>query len=184
LPRGKSELIRFLKHRAPIWSADPGAIGLTPQQAAQVVQAAEAAATARSEVYRLSIELASAVEAQDAAIAEARRLGGQCVRIISAHAAITENPGVYAAAQIPPPSAPSPIHPEAPTDLRFELQSDGSVLLRWRGSRRGGASFGIRRRITMPGEAAGPLAWLAHTDRSRYADCKIPAGALSATYQI
>src|SRR5690606_27829739 len=94
------------------------------------------------------------------------------------------NPGVYAAAQIPPPSAPSPIHPEAPTDLRFELQSDGSVLLRWRGSRRGGASFGIRRRITMPGEAAGPLQWLAHTDRSRYADCDIPAGALSATYQI
>jgi hypothetical protein len=79
---------------------------------------------------------------------------------------------------------PAPIYPEAPTDLRFELQADGSLLLRWRGSRRGGASFAIRRSVTMPGAAPSPLVWLAHTDSSRYVDCAIPPGALSASYQI
>ncbi|MFG0284477.1 MAG: hypothetical protein ACF8R7_08660 [Phycisphaerales bacterium JB039] len=184
LPRGKSELIAFLQHRAPIWSADPAAIGLTAAQAAQVTSAASAAAQQRAEVKRLQNELAAAISAQDAAIAEARRIGGQAVRIISAFAAITDDRGVYAAAQIPAPTPPAPIHPEAPGPVRFTLQSDGSLLLVWAGSRRGSQSFAIRRSVTMPGAPPAPYEPLAYTDRRRYIDRTIPAGAAGATYQI
>src|SRR5690606_28215651 len=80
--------------------------------------------------------------------------------------------------------APEPIHPEAPDNLKFELLSDGSLLLTWRGSQRGGASFGIRRSVQMAGGAVTPMTWLAHSSSPRYIDRSIPPGAVAVSYAI
>jgi hypothetical protein len=107
------------------------------------------------------------------------------IRQIKAYAELQANPAtVYAAAQIPPPAAPTPLPaPGKPTDFAVVLNADGSVTLSWNSSdsaASSGAFFAVSRKL--PGQSAftgigGAPGSTSESRRPSFTDGTVPASA-------
>lgn len=173
--------LEFFEQRLPAWSADPAAIGLS---AGEVAQLAARVSMARQRYVELEA-IRSAAEAATLSHKIANDamydFGSDLVQTIRAFADRSDNPGVYAAALIPPPKDPSPSGPPPrPSDVRFELMPTGSLRLRWKGSVARRAHFCIFRKA--PGEHGFTL--LDSVTSKTYVDTTIPHGATELTYSI
>lgn len=70
------------------------------------------------------------------AMGDLRADAGALIRTIRAYAATTNNPNVYAAAQIDPPAPPTPARaPTQPTDMRAIVEPTGALTLQWKPTR-------------------------------------------------
>ncbi len=186
LPRTRVATLEFFETRLPVWGAAPAAIGLRPLDIAQLTDLTEAARAAHDEAERLRAQAAAAADAARLASEAMRARGAGMVRVIKAYADNKDDPNIYAAAQINPPVPPTrrpPLAPPGRPELaRPELNSDGSVTLRWKADNAmasRGAYFVIVR--TLPDEAErviGDAAGRTFTDRT------LPRGTASATYMI
>lgn len=134
LPRSKSDTIAYLESRIATWVTEAANIGLGVDQASDLNLAVVAAAGALDAAEQARAASQAATVTYDAAYAEMRALAGAAIKSIRAYALTTDDPSaVYATAQIPPPAPPQPIPaPAAPTDITFELQSTGAIMLRWK----------------------------------------------------
>lgn len=186
LPQNRLDLIQFCEAHWPVWQAAPTTIGLT---AAQVTAFKTNTETARSkfnaaESARMASRAAT-VTYYDVA-GDLRDNAADLVRAIKFYAENQASPDVvYAAAQIPPPASPSPAPPPGKaTDVRVELNPDGSLTFRWKAtnaSASSGAYFSIFRRI---GEAMTPFTLAGNTGSRVFIDDTLPLGTTLATYII
>jgi hypothetical protein len=183
--------IQFCEVHNPVWQAVPTAIGLT---AAQVTALSAVTATARKSFNDAQTARALSKAATTKLATDARVMKLQVsdlIRQIKAYAELQATPGtVYAAAQVPPPAAPTPAAaPGKPTDFAVSLESDGSVTLSWSASdsaASSGAFFTISRKL--PGASGfvgigGAPGSTAESRRATFTDSTVPATAASAGAQ-
>jgi hypothetical protein len=137
VPKNPADQIQFYTTHLPVWSADPGAIGLTGAITDDLAAKLEAARTA----YNQALAIRDAAEAATLRYREAVRalhaLGGRAVASIKAHAGITDNIGVYTRAQIDPPRtrrAALPV-PGAPSISNICVDSQGVCTIEWAAAR-------------------------------------------------
>ncbi|HED52858.1 MAG TPA: fibronectin type III domain-containing protein [Phycisphaerales bacterium] len=185
VPNGINERISFYENHVNIWGPNAAAIGLNPADIASLVtlvQTARAAHTAalaaRESAKAATLEQTNALKGMDT-------LGGDLIKTIRAFAETTQNPDVYATAQIPAPAAPTPMGPpETPTALSATITNAGEVELAWTASRAGGTTFAIERRTQTPGQPFGAWELLGSTPKKEFTDTAVPVGLESAQYRI
>jgi hypothetical protein len=187
LPDRYDELLEFLRYHAARWAADPGAVGLSEEQALLVAQASEEAAAAYQAAYTARLQAETATNTLHAALRDARAAAGQAIRTIRAFAESAPHPiEVYSAASIAPPDDPSPIPaPGTPEYTGCALDPGGALTIRWkcrnpRGSRN--VVYLVQRRT--PGGAQQAWTFLGATGVKRFTDESLPAGTPWAEYRI
>lgn len=191
LPNGTSELIDFCEVHVPVWQAAPTTIGLTAPQVADL-----ATATVNARMSFVAAQAArdaskAATVTQNSNAKDMRLIAADLVRQIKAFAEAQPSPNaVYAAAQISPPSPPSPMPaPGKPVDFAINLEPDGSVTLTWNADNAaasGGAFFTVARKL--PGQSTftgigGTSGSTTESRRMRFTDSTVPASAASAGAQ-
>src|SRR5262249_6346137 len=114
----------------------------------------------------------------------ARSSAGDTVRLIRAFAESQSKPStIYALAQIPPPSQPTPQPPpDQPTNLQVLLDAAmGTLTLRWKAANPGsGTSYIIKRRL--PGETE--FTFIGVSGKKTFVDDTFIAGPDSVQYTV
>lgn len=182
LPKTRTELVTFCEQHVPVFTANAAAIGLTPAQVTAMDNLAKAARTkltaqaaAKDAAKAATLQFYTAEDTLRDSIAD-------LVRIIKTYAETTDNPNVYALAQIPPPSAPTQRPaPGQPTNIRVELLTGGAVAFTWKSTNASGGYFVIRRRVAGTQDA---FVIAGTSDRRSFTDTTIPAGGGPWEYAI
>ncbi|VAX39868.1 hypothetical protein MNBD_PLANCTO03-1795 [hydrothermal vent metagenome] len=135
LPQSDIQMIEWFEERVAGWIADPAAIGLTPDQAASLLTFAGTARAAYQAAQQARNTSKSATVTYHNGSSDLRGFGADLLKTIKAFAEATDDPNVYALADVPPPAAPAPAGPpEPPTDVQGVITNDGAVELSWNGT--------------------------------------------------
>lgn len=185
VPDTQQDAINFFSSRMAAWAANATAIGLTTAQVtafASLVNAAQtkrsAAQVARNASKTATLDLGGAMQSM-------RTVGGDLIKTIRAYAETTGNNSVYLLSNIPPVAPPTPLGPpEAPTQVRAVLNSDGQIEIKWDGTRVGGTSFRVERSITPVAGAPSDYALLNVVEERSYLDTQVPQGVAAVSYKI
>lgn len=133
IPDTKVGKITFYEEKVPVWELHASAIGTTAGAVTSLEGKTEAARAAWVAAQNAKAIAKAATTTLNAAIAAMMTEGASIIKQIRAKGEITPGDTVYALAQIPPPTIPSPVGPPGtPSDLKVELKPDGSVALGWR----------------------------------------------------
>ena len=183
-PNQLLQRLEFYEQRAPGWVTNAATIGLTAQQAGELADAVTATRTAYDAAQAARSAAKSATITQEAAFDTMDTLGAQFIKIIRAFGIATDDPGVFATAQIPEPKTPEPVAPVNPNNLSFTLDSNGALEARWDGRTFAGTSYLIDRQ-TWDGTGQ-PTAFvrIATVTERRFVDTGVPAGTATATYRV
>jgi hypothetical protein len=194
LPQTIIEQIEFCEAHLPVWGEVFTQIGLTSAQVTAFspkVSAARGAYNAALAAREAS--KAATTEMRDDA-AQMRRNVSDLIRTIKAYAEQQANPNaVYALAQIPPPSLPTPLPvPGRPTNIEVTLLPSGAITLSWdaiNAAASSGAFYNIYRKL--PGQTSftgigGAPGTTSTARRMNFTDSSIPtsAAANGAQYVI
>lgn len=186
LPTKKSELLTFLQTRAQTWVDKAADIGLTSGQANAVKSALETAADSFQAAEDARAASKSATMVSDDDIDTLRTAASDAVKSIRNFAERTNDPGVYASAQIPAPAAPSPLPPpNKATNLVASLESDGSLTISWKVSNAngsGGVVYNVKRKL--PGQSAFTLLGASGGADKRFTDTTLPSTASGVQYVV
>jgi len=182
LPRTVVAQIQWAENHVTPFTTNAVAIGITSaiatdfqtktEAARAALQARDAAAEAlqnRNNDLRLAM-----IALTDAASA--------IVNTVHAKADMTGD-AVYSLASIPVPATPAPRPaPGAATDIKVELQADGSIKATWKCDNQGssGVQYQVWRRI---GDV-GDFTFICNAGLREFTDDTIPAGSAQITYQI
>ncbi len=142
-------------HEMP-WTTNKVAIGLSDPQLTDFKSKSGKALVAFNAAEAARQASKAATDAYYAAVANLRTSAADCVRTIQNKAKSTNDPTIYALAEISPPDPRSQTGqpPAQPTDIRAELNSDGSITMTWKCANPRGVSrviYFIKRKLT--GEA-------------------------------
>jgi hypothetical protein len=184
LPRTRLARLEYFEARSTLWTANAAAIGLTPAQVTAIKNAAVANRT----------DFNAAEVARNASKAATTQyynsgntmfdLGRDLIKTIKAFAETTNNPNVYALANINPPAPPAPVPaPDAPTDLAGTLDNFGVATLTWKATRSGPSSgifFVVERQRA--GEAA--FVTLGATSEKSFIDPDPRAASGNVSYRV
>ncbi len=177
IPTNKAAAISFFQSHLAAWQSDPAAIGLTAQQVADLAAATDAAGASLLAMHEAHNAAQSATAANDADIAAMRALGSGLIATIRAFARASNDPGVYADADIPAPRPRTPAPtPDAPTHVRGSINNRGAVELRWKGTLALHAFFEVYRKF----EDQHEWTLLASVGAKAFTDETIPPGSTSA----
>ncbi|HRQ72821.1 MAG TPA: hypothetical protein PLU35_07320 [Phycisphaerales bacterium] len=180
----KIRMIEWFEQRIPVWTTNPTAIGLTMGQVTQLLSRTAAARSAYQNAQAARNESRSKAVLFHDATGNLRDYGADLIKTIKAYAETTEDPSVYAEADVPPPAQPSPLGPPGtPTDIVTTINNRGYVEIRWKAdnaANSSGAYFRIERRLS--DEQAFRL--LGTTGHKTFTDETIPVGTHQATYII
>ena len=183
VPKNRVGQIEFYETHAPVWKDAATSVGVTSAEAEALIAAA---ATAR-ESYTASILArdASKSATQDfyTDTADMATMGAGLLAKIKAFAESTQNPGVYSAAQIPPPAAPTPVAaPGTPMDFSVLLMQSGAIELRWKCNNPVGTQgtiYECRRKI-----GGGAFTFIGASGVRSFIDDTLPSGSVGVTYEI
>jgi hypothetical protein len=181
LPAARADIVDFFEAHLPVWAVDPAAIGLTPLQVSDLTtQTATARAALDSQTAAINIKLAATADMYNE-VDVLKGTGAELIKVIGTYAQLTNDPGVYAAAQIPAPAPPTPAGPPPqPTNLAASVLLPFGIGLAWKGSVSQGAYFAIYRQL--PGQAEFTL--VATTKKKSFDDLTLPASSVNAAYYI
>lgn len=184
LPSKKSELLAFITTRADTWVDKAAEIGLSSAQANKVKSDLEAAVGAFEDADVARAAAKSATMDSDLAIADLRTSAADAVKTIRNFAERSNDPGVYALAQIPAPGTRGPsLPPGQPTDLRATLEPGGAITLNWKATNPGSVSrvvYLIGRRL----DAQTTFTTIDFVGGKEFTDATLPLGTRTATYLI
>lgn len=191
IPIKKSEQLEFCEVHAKVWGSNPTGVGLTPQQCEQFSALTQSARAAYNQAQIARDAAKAATTAQDAALSAAVRSAADLIRFIRAFAATAPDANVvFATAQIPPPSQPTPAQaPGKPDGISVILEPTGAVTLTWSADNAAASSggfFDVSRKL--PGQTAftplgGAPGATARSRRMSFTDSSIPPTAASAGAQ-
>ena len=168
-----------------VFDEQEGNIGLSAAQVTAFTNAVNAANAANQAQENARLAYKAAVTTATEAFNAARRSASLTTKVIRTFAETTNNPGVYALAQIPAPAVPGEAPPPAkPVELSVALNNaSGSLTLTWKASNPAGTqgtSYIIRRKL--PGQAA--FAFLGVTGTKKFVDNSFTAGPDSVQYTV
>jgi hypothetical protein len=173
--------LEFYEQHLPVWSVDPVAIGLLP---GDIVALASVVDLARADydIAQISRNTAKAnTEVQNTSISSMSDMGGGFIDTIRAFARKNDDPGVYAAAQIPAPQPPTPAGPpDKPTELEASVLLPFGIGLAWKGSVAVGAYFGVFRKLS----SETSFSLIETTGDKKFEDITLPDGIASVDYYI
>jgi hypothetical protein len=182
IPKGKTARLAFFGSKVGPWSADPTAIGTTPEAVAEF-QARLAAAKAKiAEQVAADEASKAATAAANHAIAELFDIGGDIIEAIRAKAA-SDGYSIYERAQIAAPAKPSPITTLGePHQFTVALEADGSLTLKWKctSPRSSGHTYEVYRKVDDQTE----FQHLGGAGRKRFADTTLPPGSSVVMYKV
>lgn len=188
IPDADDAFIAFARLHADLWSGQGTAptIGLSPEQITETLAATAAAEAADVAAQQARSASKAATAAKRQAIATLEGVFAADVATIDAHALATKDPGVYTRAQIDAPKTPSERPaPPAPTDLRATVQSNGSVVLSFKATTGGGATYLVQRLTTSIQGVESPYEFVGFaSDDKRYIDTAVPEGVRSIGYRV
>ncbi len=184
IPETRKEILAWAESLIAQWGTNQAAIGLT---SAQVAELAVDIANARQALTDVEATRANAkAETQDyyAKADAVHKKASKAVTAIKSFAKNSTDPEVvYLLAGITGQNPPSPVPaPEQPTNLRAVLQNNGAVEVRWTGRGPVGTIYEVYRKLA----TETSYTFLSNVDASekRYTDAGVPAGTLSAMYQV
>ncbi|MCW5776992.1 MAG: hypothetical protein KIS87_11180 [Phycisphaeraceae bacterium] len=184
LPDSTIRMIEWFEQRIPVWTTNPTAIGLTMGQVTQLLSRTAAARSAYQNAQTARNESKSKTLLLNDAAGNLRGYGADLIKTIKAYAETTEDPTVYAEADVPPPAQPSPLGPPGtPTDIATSINNRGFIDIRWKAdnaANSSGAYFKIERRL----DDELTFRLLGTTGLKTFTDESIPVGTVQATYII
>lgn len=189
IPTDDATFIAWARQRANQWAggqSGPPEIGLDPTEVASF----EAKTAAAEAAYQAKIKAASdakdATAAKNVTFAALRREASSDLARIDAFADTAGGPGVYPLAGIPEPKTPSErTAPDAPTDLRTTVETDGSIELTFKATTGGGATYLVQRRTTSIEGVESTYEFVGFADdEKRYTDNAVPDGIRSVGYRV
>ncbi|MFM9994711.1 MAG: fibronectin type III domain-containing protein [Phycisphaerales bacterium] len=184
LPPLVREQIEWLEAHLPIWAANSSAIGLSSLQVTGLTTLTTAARTAYDNAQAARISSKNSTTALKIAHAAMRNSAGDMINSIKSFAQASNNPNVYTIAEVPPPAAPKPAPaPATPVNVTVSLRNDGTINVAWDATQPApGAEqfFTVSRRLNGGGAFFG----VGNTGEKAFEDATVPAGTLSATYQV
>jgi len=185
VPTSRDEMLTFFENHLPLWAKNPAAIGLSADQLAALTEAVTDTRTSRE--TRLATDLAARAALHDLKLKAAalRDLGTDLVAVIKAYAEVNDDPGVYTAAQIPPPRASSPLgSPPVPTEVAASINAFGVAVITWKGNRSGGTYYIIERQLTSLDHIVGPWTHAGSSAVSEAIDPAVPVGQRAVRYRV
>ncbi len=185
VPVTNAAKIAFFETHLPAWEANPDTIGLTAEQVADLRASTTEARAAFNDAQQARDAAQAATLRQTQAVIKMAALGGGLIKTIRAFAETTDDRSVYAEAQIPLPRRGSPLGPApTPTNLTFELRTDGAIELRWDAETKGRTAFIIERQTQRPGERLGPWRLIGTATAKTFTDAALPTGLECAVYRV
>ena len=188
VPKSNARAILYFESQAPRWQEDPGAIGLTPEETAEVATlTAEARATYDAHLRALQAAR-SATLRYELAIERLRVAGAGCIARIRAVAMARGDERILAAAALPVPAKPSPLAaPGTPTNFEAQLAGNaGTIRLTWDCKNPAGSSGTVYeiRRNDQPVFSPPDFRFIAITGEKQFLDDTIPPGTPTVEYQV
>jgi hypothetical protein len=159
-----------------------GAFGLVAADITALETALSTAQTDRAAAVGARITSTTATTTQNASMDELRDLLAIAISKIRVAASVAADPNtVYAGAEIPPKSNPTPAPaPTPPTNVQGELTNDGFVLLSWSATRTNGDYWSVWRQLS----TGGGLVLVGTTASKKFTDDTVPTGAEWAQYRV
>ncbi|MEQ8315912.1 MAG: hypothetical protein RIE77_08550 [Phycisphaerales bacterium] len=187
VPDTDAAFLDFAREHIDVWSGGeepPPVIGLSSQQLLDTESATAAAEAADQAAREARNASKAATVAKRNAFAALEAIIGADIDTIDAFAKATQDPDVYALAQIDPPKEPSerPAPPK-PTDLALTSFPDGSLRLSFKVSA-AGAVFEVQRSTTDLVGQDSPWTTIAVTGEKMYTDPAVPGGLRSIQYRV
>jgi hypothetical protein len=133
IPDKKNEQIVFAEQHVPKWAVAPTGVGLTAAMCTAMATAATNARKSHDDALAARLAAKAATVQADNDLAALYQLVTEAVKTIRLYAESTNNPNVYAKAEIPPPAAPVPAQPPTqPVELSAALRPTGALAIQWR----------------------------------------------------
>ncbi|HMN39950.1 MAG TPA: hypothetical protein PKE29_03835 [Phycisphaerales bacterium] len=176
--------ITFYEAHIGPWTSTPTQIGLVAADCTALQALITNARKAWDAQQAASEAAKAATTAMHNAVRAMHTLGAVDLAKIKAYADVTNDPNVYAKAQIPMPATPAPVGPPGtPFDFTVSLEQTGAVTLKWKCNNPSGAAgtvYEVRRRLS----ATGTFDYVGSQGVKSFTDDSIPAGSTALTYQI
>jgi hypothetical protein len=189
VPADRLGKIQFYENHLTPWEANVTAIGLTTTELGALttlVEAARAAYDAAEAARQASKAATLAYHNAVTAMHSGPGAGADMIEKIKNKAATTNNPDVYALAEIPAPATPGTVPPPGtPFMFTVGLLQSGAIELKWKCENPSGTSgtiYEIKRTI-----GSGPSAtttFVGATGVKSFIDDTLPVGSSPVTYQI
>jgi len=183
-PRDRKELLTWAEAHVDVFTANATNIGLTAAQATAFKNQVGALRSRTTAQQAAKDAAKAATEAAVDSDSETRELTSDLVRSIRAFATNANNPNVYVLAQIPAPNPGAPVAPPGqPMDFKVELNSDGSITLKWKAKHPEGSDrvvYFVQRKLIS--ESAFRL--VGGSGEKSYQDDTLPIGIDGATYIV
>jgi hypothetical protein len=174
--------IEFFEEHLLYWAADPAGIGITAPLVADLAARTAAARASYESAREARTSARTSTFQQHLDVDSMYTLGADMIKMMRAYAETTDDPGVYAAAQIPPPSPGEPLGPpQTPGDLAGGLNSAGQIELHWGGTRTGGTSYRVERSVN---SAGGPWTLIGTSEERAFTDTAVPTGLDTISYRV
>ncbi|MEO1716924.1 MAG: hypothetical protein AAFR76_07395 [Planctomycetota bacterium] len=177
--------IEFFEQRIADWAANVDQIGLTAQQANDLVGRVAAARAAYNAAQQIRQQSRNATATQRIAVNEMARFGSDLISTIRSFADLQPDPNaVYVAAEINPPTpAGTPLPPPVPaTDVVANLQQSGAVLVSWKGTTANGTFYDVYRQLTSTTGSRAGFTLIGSSATRSFEDTTVPAGTTQVSY--
>lgn len=189
LPRTREEVIAFVQQHSPIWTVKRDQIGLTEDQVTKLADELTTASDAFNAAESARLASKAATMDYHRAADTLRDSVAELVRIIKTFAVTSNNPGVYAIAQIPAPTPPGSLPaPKAPIDIKGSMDNNGVLTLRWKlpsdAPDSTGNFYAVERRLQDAQGVTGPWQSVGGNGRREFTDTTLPGCLTSAQYRI
>lgn len=186
-PTRQGDLIPWAQSRAQTWAggqSGPPAIGLSQSQVAEFAAAVAAVEAARAAQISARAAARSASLQKELVLKNMVRLLGSSITTIDGFARNTDDPDVWARADIDPPKPPSPrAAPPQPTGLTLEVMTSGAARVRFK-VLAPGAVFEVQRNSTTLGGQESPWTTLGVVGEKFFDDESIPEGLRRVSYRV
>ena len=183
VPDKKEQQIIWFENHWPLWQTTPEKYGLTAAQVTAIKNATNAARTAFTTAKAARQTAKNATTSQDEAVGSMNRVGRDGVNIIKAFIENSGDTSLWGAAGIEPPSPRGrAANPNAPTDLKAQIDSEGNLTVSWKASQPRGVDkvvYLVRRSID-----GGEFALLDTVGEKSFTDETVSSGTRTVAYTV
>jgi hypothetical protein len=184
VPRDVPQNIEFYELRVGTgkpWTDSTTEIGLEAGDVTNLNTKIVAARAAYTAALALRNQAKAATFTLKQAIEEMTRAGSDCIKKIKG--AASQDPSIYAIAEIPAPATPSPVGaPGKPSNFKVTLSETGELILGWTNTNpRGGGGTVYQVSRKLPG---GDFVIIGSTGQKKFTDSTLPANAGPVTYRV
>jgi hypothetical protein len=183
VPTKTLEFLEWAQAHSSRWASQAANIGISPAQATAYTALYTTAMNNYTAQQAAKAAAIAATRVADASEASLRELTSAYIAVIKGYALTNKDPiGVYNAADIRPPTPPSPqAAPGTPQKFTATLLPTGAIKLTWKSDNNGSGTvtYKIERKL-----GAGNFADLGNQGKKSFTDDNIPRGTSTIEYRV